>query len=165
MATGIRINGMSEALRKINVLLKKQAVVRGVQKAAVFVKGEIAEYPPVKRLSRRQVYGETFASDKQRRFFFAALRDHKIDVPYRRGISPGSERHGQSWTVRPEKGGLRAVIGSDTSYGRRLQDAPKMSLYAAAVGWKPVQEIARDPIVMGTAERIILREIELELGP
>lgn len=42
------------------------------------------EQPPYKYVSRKAAYGRSFFSDKQRRYFFAALKDGRIDTPYRR---------------------------------------------------------------------------------
>ena len=42
------------------------------------------QYPPRKRITRKQAYGRTFQTAKQRRYFFWALNNGVIHVPYRR---------------------------------------------------------------------------------
>src|SRR3990167_3779113 len=49
-----------------------------------FAQGFLANYPP-----RPVSFHARFVSDKQRRFFFWALREGKIQVPYRRTTTLG----------------------------------------------------------------------------
>jgi hypothetical protein len=77
--------------------------------AAAEGQDRIAQYPPVRR---RKV---TFVSDKQRRAFFARLRSGEIEVPYRRGTSPGSQTLGRRWHIRPS-GQINHVLTNDASY-------------------------------------------------
>jgi len=78
---------------------------------------------------------QEFVSDKQRRYFFWALREGIIEVPYRRGQSPGSEDIQQAWNVKPE-GWSRVIVGNDTTYGPLVQGAGTQTAYHQQTGWK-----------------------------
>jgi hypothetical protein len=133
------ITGGAELRRKLSKLKDFKSLVPTLQGAAVHVKGKISKYP-----SGNQHRPQPFKTAKSRRFFFWALRQGIIEVPYRRGQSPGSEDHGQSWTVKGMKGGLKQVIGSDTSYGRLLQKAGSQTAYHKGTGWKTTDQVMRE---------------------
>ena len=104
------------------------------------VRDDVRRYPPPSRGPMK------WKSAKQRRWFFAALRRGEIEVPYRRGQSPGSERLGASWTkpvARKVGAGLiQAIVGTNVSYARYVQD----SGFQAAIhkgNWQTVQDVAR----------------------
>ena len=65
-------------------------------------------YEPYKHVSLKQAYGG-FVSDKQRRFFFAALADGRISVPYKRT----QELH-DAWRV--EGKGYQSIIVNEKPY-------------------------------------------------
>src|SRR3990172_8294245 len=78
---------------KLKRFINLQAYRHGMTAAAEHVKGQIQTYPRVRRGP------QPFKTDKQRRGFFAKLKAGVIDVPYRRGISPGSQRLDTKWFV------------------------------------------------------------------
>lgn len=104
----------------------------GMEAAAQEAKADQSEYPP--RSSRPQ----PFVSDRQRRGFFYHLRRGNIEVPYRRGLSPNSERFAQRWTVRTERGGLRVVLGNNTSYAALLKVDGQQTDYHRKTGWQTI---------------------------
>jgi hypothetical protein len=87
------------------------------------------------------VYGQPFKSDKQRRFFFAALRDGRIRVPYVRGMDPRSEALGQAWATQVEAGpeAITGLLGNNSSYFEVVQ-GDNQSEYMKAVGWKTIDQ-------------------------
>ena len=133
----VTIKGDVELRRKLDKLANmQQSIAPSMEAAALYVKGEVSEYP-----QGNQHRPQPFQTDKSRRFFFWALRNGVIEVPYRRGQSPGSEDHGQSWTIKGMNGGLKQVIGSDTSYGELLQSAAKQTAYHKSTGWRTVEDV------------------------
>jgi hypothetical protein len=99
----------------------------------------LRKYPPVNRPPRG------FKTDKQRRFFFAALRKGQIEVPYRRGASPGSERYGTHWEV--ETVGLTTTIGNAVSYAEILAgNDTQQSTYMAGIGWRQLEQVAEEKV-------------------
>jgi hypothetical protein len=115
------------------------------------IKGKIAKYPPVNRPSRASVYGTTFVSDAQRRWFFA-VGIHQ--TPSRR-----SGDLGRGWFVK-EGGELEAIIssGANTPYAPYVQDRDGQSKYMGAVGWIPAQTIAENN--MGDVVKEIQKAID-----
>lgn len=129
----------------------------GLKAGAIHLKGRVSIYP---RVSRRK---QPFVSDKQRRGFFYHLKQGNIEVPYKRGSSPGSERHSQSWTTRGRKNDFEQVIGSDTSYGPLLQEEKKQTSYHKGTGWKTTKQVTRseqaevNKIILVTMNKAIRR--------
>lgn len=100
---------------------------------------QIKPYPEKNRPSRSSVYGQTWKSVKQRRYFFFALRKGIIQVPYRRGLSPGSQRLGRSWTAK-QVDDTSVAIGTNVSYARMVKDEGQQTRYMKAVGWTTIQQ-------------------------
>ena len=130
----IRLEGYDALLRKITTLEQMRQLAAAVKSAALHVKGKIAQYPAE---SHRP---QPFVSDKQRRGFFAKLRKGKIDVPYRRGASPGSQSLGRKWTIASSNGGLTVTVGNNVSYGPLVQ-GEKQTGYHATTGWRTVEQV------------------------
>jgi hypothetical protein len=158
MSDTIRIEGIEPLLAKIKSLQELRMVTGAVKAAALHVKGKIDVYPEAKRPTRASVYGKAFKSDKQRRYFFWALREGKIEVPYRRGESPGSQTFGRRWTIATSNAGLTAEIGNNASYGPLLMDSGRQSLYAKAVGWHTTDAVLDEETE--TVTRMVTDEIE-----
>lgn len=128
----ITIEGGEELLQKAAKL--PGAIAAGLQAGGVHVKGKIAEYPPRANLSRKSVYGTSFVSDRQRRWFFA-IGIHQ--TPYNR-----TTQLGQSWSVQTPQP-LQVIVGSSSGYGRYVQDPGMQSLYHKAQGWKNTDDVAK----------------------
>lgn len=138
----IKIEGLNKVIGKLNSLEKLEAAKAGIKSAALYVKGKVAKYPPRKRVTIAQAGG--WASDRQKRWFFAALKAGDIEVPYRRGMSPSSEALGRKWTIQTRNAGLTAVIGNNTSYGPFVMDEDKQSTMHRIIGWKTTQKVAEE---------------------
>jgi len=133
VSKSIEIEGLERIVGKLNKV--NAAIPASIEAAAIYVKGKIDQAPPVR-------HGRMPMTMKQRKWFLMALREGLIDVPWRRGISPLSQRLTQSWTTEMRDKGMTAVVGNDTSYGPFVQDKEKQSKYHADTGWKTVQEVA-----------------------
>lgn len=155
-----RIEGLEEfdrALKRFPALANEEA--RGaMRQAAEAVRGEVAVYPPWQKMAA------VFASAAQRRNFFADLRAGLIEVPYRRGQSPGSERLGASWTVEVRGAGalVRAVVGTRASYAQMVQGkAGRQAGQFTRRGWVRIDQAMEK--ARGSIERILqgmMRRIE-----
>ena len=158
----IEIDGMDELLAKIKTLQELKPVIAAMKSAAVYVKGKAAEYPERKTITRASVYGSSFKSDKQRRYFFWALRKGKIEVPYRRGMSPGSKAFGRRWTIAAQNNGLTQVVGNNVAYGPYLMHTVVQTAYAKAMGWRTTKEIADEvePVVKEYLQEYIDRYLK-----
>src|SRR3990167_5853255 len=153
MSLRIEIEGVEKLNGKLKRLINLQAYRHGLQAAALHVKGQAASYPHV---SRRP---QPFKTDKQRRGFFARLKAGLIDVPYRRGISPNSQRLDTKWFVSMLSD-LRASIVNSATYARLVHDRTQQSRYHQETGWKTAQEVAEDPAVLSAIERIMQKVID-----
>ena len=134
----IRLEGAEALLRKITTLAQLKSMGAAVRAAAVLVRGKIAHYPGEGHRP------QPFKSDKSRRFFFWALKHGKIDVPYRRGASPGSKKLGQSWTIEGSNAGLTQTIGTNVSYARLVQGPELQTAYHKTTGWKTTHTVANE---------------------
>jgi hypothetical protein len=95
----------------------------------------LEEYPPYKYVSRKQAYGVPFFSDRQRRWFFAALRSGELQLPYSRTMKLQN-----SWEVRPLSGSQVWVTNS-APYAGFVIDKERQSRMARLIGWRTCQDI------------------------
>ncbi len=140
--SGIEIKGLKELMQQIKDLEQLKGLKAVLLAAGKTLRDKLAEYPPQKSISRESVYGSSFKSDKQRRYFFYALKNSLITVPYDRGNS--GERFKASWAMAAENDGLTIVIGNDTTYGPYLMDPKQQSKMMAALGWPTIDKVADD---------------------
>ena len=111
----------------------------GLKAAGLYVKGVASIYPPV----RRRKVDTSLWTVRQRGYFFAALKEGKIEVPYRRGSSPGSQRLGARWAVderRIAQG--RVTVGNNSSYAALVYSKSGQSGYHKG-NWKTIDAIAK----------------------
>lgn len=138
MAETIRLEGAEELIKKLQSLEDMKRVKSAIHQAAVFLHGKLKEYPKASHRPNPMLK----LNDKMRRGFFYHLKKGDIEVPYRRGQSPGSEKLGQSWTVRRENMGFRAIIGTNVSYAQLVQDSAKQTSYHRGTGWITTKQTA-----------------------
>ena len=144
----ITVEGADELMRKSKKFIP--AVDAAIYAGGREVMGKAKEYPAVNRPTRASVYGSTFVSDKQRRWFFAA-GIHQ--TPYGR---TSKLMHG--WTVAKEAL-FRVIVGNNTPYGPYVQGANRQTLYHQVVGWKNTDRIAQEgvPLVVSKIKEAIDR--------
>ena len=131
----VRVEGLDKLLRKLGKM--GPSVFRpAIAEAATHIKSKIAQYPRVRHGK------QPFKTDKSRRYFFFALRNSLIEVPYRRGLSPGSEALGRRWTVEFRDDGKTAVIGNNASYARLVQSDDEQTNYHRLTGWPTDKSVA-----------------------
>ena len=80
-------------------------------------------------------------TDKQRRGFFAKLHSGEIEVPYRRGQSPGSEKFGTNWHITEKRYGVKAT--NRASYAELLVGDDQAG-YMARIGWRKLSEVGEE---------------------
>jgi hypothetical protein len=89
--------------------------------------------PPEKRVKRKTAYGVTFFTERQRRFFFAALRDGRINVPYNR-----TQGQSRGWKIIGK--GKDALVVNETPGVLFTRDNDRQARLNKLVGWKTVAE-------------------------
>ncbi|MCX7937950.1 MAG: hypothetical protein N2545_00740 [Thermoflexales bacterium] len=122
-------------IREILDKLSSQSV-RGLVLRAIgeFVQGKLRRYPEYTYVSRKEAYGQTFQSDRQRRWFFAALRRGELRIPYQR---TGRLRRG--WKV-VHYGGDAYALENDTPYAGWVQGQQQARMMMLR-NWRTVAQI------------------------
>ena len=134
---GIEIQGLEEIQRAM-IKLAPEAIDEGVDEANKYALNVLRTYPPKKYVSRRQAYGVTFFSDRQRRYFFAALGRGEIQVPYRR-----TQQLSKGWKVVGQ--GKSSFIANETPYASLVMGGPgEQSRHPAAIGWKSAENVIKE---------------------
>ena len=146
--------------RKINTMPDKiiDVEMRGLEQVASRIKSlppelskdviqEVGDYslevlkeePPNKYVTRKAAYGQTFFTERQRRWFFANLNSGGIQVPYHR-----THNMANAWrfTASSDSGLFRnAAKGAPYVYGETTQ-----SRHEKMVGWKTIKQFLDGPL-------------------
>lgn len=122
----------------LNRLAQMHGYKTGLMAGGTYIKGRVAQYPSASHRPQR------FVSNEHRRGFFGKLRRGDIEVPYKRGMSPGSEKLGQSWNVEASANGMVVTVGTAASYAKLVQGQPgEQAGYHAGTGWRRIDEVAQ----------------------
>jgi hypothetical protein len=96
---------------------------------------KLRTYPPYRYVSRRAAYGQPFFSDRQRRWFFAALRDGTLKI--------GDNRTGklrQGWRMEEVKPTERRLF-NEVAYASYVQgERNDQARQPKLVGWLTISE-------------------------
>lgn len=141
---------------KLTEMLRADGLRRGLRAGALYLRGKVGRYPPV---SRRAV-GQ-FLTELQIRYLWAASKAGDIEIPYRRGLSPGSERMGLRWDMDSRNSGLTQVIGNSSSYINYVQ-GDEQSVYHRETGWQKIEDIVEDEA--DNVMSIIAGEVAKDVG-
>ncbi len=135
MTIGFRVTYNQAQFRhlsdKLSAIEIKQVITQSTKDVATFLQGKMQEYPPEKRVTRKQAYGVTFFTDKQRRWFFAALNSGELELPYRR---TGALREG--WRIMHVEN--KYALTNDVGYAGFVQERSQQSRMQRIIGWKTV---------------------------
>lgn len=135
----IEMKGLDQLLPKISSLPKElmDQVVEKVSEYSLEVMQ--TEQPDYKYISRAEAYpdapaGPGFFSERQRRWFFAALTSGELSIPYNR---TGTLAAG--WTIR--RSGDSFILSNDVPYAPYVQGFASQSRHERAVGWRNVKDL------------------------
>lgn len=136
MTAKVRIEGLKRLERGLDAL--QSATLHQRLRVAVgeLVRAAIAQYPGPPKYPLR------WASAKQRLWFLRAVRDGRVEVPYRRQFSPGSQRLGPSWAVATQ--GREVFVGTRATYAPYVQSSERQQPFHADTGWKTDEQAARE---------------------
>lgn len=162
MSAIIRIEGADELIKRLDSIEKMLRVKAAIKSAAVEMRGRIARAPAVSRRKNWLLYGNSARAARMRRGYFYHLNRGDIEVPYRRGFSPGSHKLSQSWAVNMRSDGWVAEIGTNVPYAHLVQDRDEQTSYHAQTGWITVQGAVNvfGPGIMRDIEHAFKREVE-----
>lgn len=128
MAATIKITGLDEALRALSI--SNREIVQHVGKAAALsMIGFVKPYPSPSRKP------QPFTTPKQRRYFFAALRDGRISVPYRRSFDLQD-----AWSFEITDGG--ADVTNSSAHAAYTINKETQAGYHKGT-WKTTEELAK----------------------
>lgn len=131
------INIEYEGWEEIQARLKKLppvAIDSGSDSAYNYLLTLFRREPPQRKVTRKQAYGVSFFSARQRRWFFAALNSGEISVPYKR-------THGLINSWHKVGSGRNAFLINDSYYAPFIYGDKTQSRMAKLIGWKTVGEI------------------------
>ena len=74
----ITVKGLRQLKGKLSAKAMGDAIYKGLDRWGIYLQGELGTYPPKETKTRKEAFGQTFFSDKQRRGFFAKLRSGEI---------------------------------------------------------------------------------------
>lgn len=154
MPVKIDVLGIKEITSKLDKLPEEVADIAIADVQDYFLNVMRSDQPTPNFISRKAAYGETFSSDRQRKWFFANLNDGSISVPYRR-----TQKLSQGWHI--VKRGLFGYVVNNVPGAVYVIGSRKQSRHEAMVGWKTVQQQIRDrtqkikDIIDGSAKRAI----------
>lgn len=140
----MKLRGMEE----IDAFLK--ALPHGSMKAAIAAMAEymlgndahgLRHYPPYKYVSRKSAYGVSFFTDRQRRWFFANLKDG-LQIPYNR---TNTLKQGWQASVDP----YRKTLFNTVSYAKYVMGNETQARQPGKVGWRKMAKVIEDNIVGG----------------
>lgn len=133
---GVDVAGLKPLIDKLAKMPK--AVHEEVTRAAAdeTVKA-MRVYPAEKSVSRTQAYGTPFFTDKQRRYFFWALRQGIITVPYRR-----TNTLRDNWVVVGQ--GLDEIVVNQTPYAGLVMGDNEQNRMHQQIGWKRLEQRLRE---------------------
>ena len=135
-------------LDKVQAFLK--TVPRGTMKTAIV---SIAKYlignkrhglahdDPYKYVSRKSAYGQTFQSDKQRRYVMAKIRSGEI-TPGQRKKSPTDQAGGYNYVLTNSGYGATITNTEDGAYWTRKAQPAQLRM----VGWRSYSKVVTDNI-------------------
>jgi len=160
--TSIHVEGAAELIKRLVSLEQMRNVKNAIIEASYDLKGRIAEYPTRSSRPNWMLRGNSDRAKRMRAGFFAKLKSGEIQVPYRRGASPGSERLGARWAVSTENSGWRGVVGNNASYARLVQDSEKQTGYHRGTGWITTNQVVKlyGPAAVGKIMKALQQEVE-----
>lgn len=153
---GVSVQGDVELSKRLLRLASPETIGRANRRIAEYIRDQAQKYPPKRSVTRKQAYGSSFQSDKQRRWFFAALKAGQIRVPYQR---TGTLLRG--WKIMPF-GSQDFLVINETEYAGYVMGATQ-SRMMSMIGWKTLEGIV-DKTALDQAIRIMSEEIQRAAG-
>jgi hypothetical protein len=128
----VEVQGIEELQARLGRAVSNAVLSGAMQRACALIQERLALYPPA---SHRRIQ---WASEKQRRFVMAAIREGRIEVPYRR-----TGTLGRRWTTAISGSGddLTGTVGNNTTYGPYVMSRDMQAAYHAGT-WPVAEAVA-----------------------
>lgn len=136
----VSVRGIDQ-LKKFFAELTPAARKEAVKGASVYLVGNdqhgLKHYPSYKYVTRKKAYGQTFSSDKQRRYVMAMIREGKI--------TPGSpSRDGTlkaGWAYKAQGGGYGMSVYNSVPYAHFVMGDAGQARQPGMVGWRKLMAV------------------------
>ena len=147
------IEKLQAFFKKIPVETRKIAVDEVTEYLLGDDRHGLRHYVGYKYVSRKSAYGQSFVSDKQRKYVMAKIRSGEI-TPGRENRSGALKR---GWTYKKQGGGFGATIYNKTDHAQWVMGDDSQARQPRKVGWRRMQEVIDTNIkgAMQAAERKI----------
>lgn len=134
MPIEIRVDGVSELVRRIETIEQFKRVRAAVHMAGRHMQGVMRDYP-----TNRHGPNPLIRSNANvRRWFFYHLKKGNISVPYKR-----THDLKRMWTVKMVDNALTAHVGNNTKYWPLVQSAANQTFGHARSGWITEEQAVR----------------------
>lgn len=154
---GLDIEGMKET-QHILKNYPDEASDAATEAAAKYLIDVFKVQPPRKKVSRKRAYGASFFSDKQRRWFFAALKSGEIKVPYNR-----TQGMRKAWNIIGR--GKNLIIVNQTQAAVYTMGDQTQSRHEKLVGWQTTgQKVSKSIVKMQKVLRAAADKTLKKLG-
>jgi hypothetical protein len=155
---GISVEGLKEIRERLPKIIT-WAFPDAILEVAKFIRTELQRYPSPKRVSRKAAYGVTFSTDRQRKWYFANLREGTLRLPYRR-----TRALSRGWQIMP-MGSRDHIVVNETPHARHVQpeQAGDQSRMMRIIGWLSIDRLIKKfddrigRIMARTVEKVIKR--------
>lgn len=131
---GIEIEGIPQVKQMLLSVASPVVQQEVTTSAADYLRGQMRKYPEYTYVSRARAYGKTFQSDRQRRWFFAALRSGELVIPYPRTMTLQ-----RNWQIM-RSGAADAMLVNDTPYAHFVQQSPQARMMTYR-NWRSIQTV------------------------
>lgn len=98
-----------------------------------------------------------WASERQRRWYFAARRRDELPLKYTRHSDAWSQQSRKAWGIT--RGDTDATLGNRATYGAYVQSVALQTAQHAATGWTTDEQAAEQIIGDGTMHRIVTAHV------
>lgn len=117
----INQNSVDSLFRKLDRMAAVSVLWPPMKASLLSLQDDLTDYPP----RPQRPYPKMLRTAKQRRYFFWALKQGIIQVPYVR-----TGKLGQSWTwkITETDAGIRGVVGTNMNYARWVQNKEKQAM-------------------------------------
>jgi hypothetical protein len=130
------LQDLGERFKKLPPAMQEE----GMKEVNTYMLNVLRQYPAEKRIKRSAAYPEVngWFSDKQRRWFFAALRSGELDLPYSR-----TQELGKAWKVVGNEA-AKSIIANEAPAAPYVMGDTEQSRMSKMIGWKKISDIVKE---------------------
>ncbi len=154
----VKMLGIKDLYSRLGKVEAEKALVPPMHEAMNHIKTPISHYPAKKGNAPME-----FVSEKQRRWFFWALNNGKITVPYKRGRTLGNSWSSAKVRIRRRKNGVFGRIGTNIPYAPLVQYRKTQAKRFRGI-WPTTDDVVEGNLTQRLVNRAFQRAIDKALG-